>query len=422
MNTSTTFAVNTSKTHHIHIWTESEAPRIEVIADQIRRGEFDNTHILYWAAEEWGYSGSIDYNSIPQFRDNLIKHNTWITFVFGCQRTVYHADTFDPIDYMHQDTDYDQPEAPALDYYCSNVRVLNFPDMFMWMTANNYLHKIRRPEGNDWVKSMAIAHNEAQPTKLWTTMIGEVWLHRRIALDELALKGCMDYGSVIINNVKIPMPKFNCWNKQNLIRTVLDNEPIDQYDAWPQEYTDSVIDIVMESSAKYRFVTEKTWRPVFYGKPFVILGARNANSALGEKFGLSTAGIEFETKWDQYRTYEDRAKGCADWLAKLHLMYGNNLHDLRMKLNYTCNSNKGGLNIHIKNANTPEIMQQFPDQPAHLCYEYSDSQGATHHFQGYQGFVKYVEKQYWDTKQQIADRIRQETGNPVNSEDVPWLH
>ena len=48
----------------------------------------------------------------------------------------------------------------------------------------------------------------------------------------------------------------------------------------PHEYHYNWLDIVAETTDKYTFFTEKTWRPIACGKPFIILGHRGQNTLM----------------------------------------------------------------------------------------------------------------------------------------------
>jgi len=50
-----------------------------------------------------------------------------------------------------------------------------------------------------------------------------------------------------------------------------------------ENYSDYLFDIVSESSCNVNFFTEKTFRPIFYGKPFVILGSPGQNKLLSSQ-------------------------------------------------------------------------------------------------------------------------------------------
>lgn len=419
MNTSIPFAQTASKEHHIHLWTaEGNTADISIILEQLQKGFFQDTHIIYWAAEEWTCRSELLYRDLPAFRDALLQQNAYITFVLGSHRCVHHADTYDPLHDAYGDGNYDNTvTAMQLDYYCSNVTVVHYPNWFMYQTACSYLAGLTGKDKNltEWMHDVTHKHREAEPKKLWTTLIGECWYHRTAALDIFANKGVMPYGSVILNNTKTALPQFKHWDKSNLVRTA-DEEVVDQYGMWPDEYTDGVIDVVIETNSKVRFTTEKTWRPIFYGKPYVVLGGRNSMTAMGELWGLESAGSEFVCKWDQYKTFEDRAKGCADWLMKLHMMHGHDLHNLRNKLNFTCDHNKNSINVHLKNMNRPDFVKRYAQYPLSCEYSHYDKT-----FSGCSGFADYVDTMIWERRQAVADKLTQERGSEVNSAEVPWL-
>lgn len=414
MSTFKHYTNNISNTVHFYQWYD----RVDLadIITRIHNNEFNNTHIIYWGPEEWTFSGRIDEDSVMELRDALDKAESFITFVTGAHRNVYGADDMDKLAIEFGDND---PNIHQLEYFIDRVDVVCWPSYFMWLTAHNYLEATRNNELNVFQAMSAQSIANDTPKHLWTTMIGECWYHRHRALDIMAEQGIMPLGKVILNNSKQPYPDFEHWDKSNMIRTASKDRTIDQYGVWPQEYTDGLIDVVMESTIRSRFSTEKTWRPIFYGKPMVILGARNANSAFQELMGGWPLDQFIDFKWDQYLHYEDRVKGLCEALHEFNEKeYVGREHDCRQMLRNMTDSAKNHVQNVIKQRGLiPEFVMQYPECgiPGRKLI-FKDKE-----FSGYVGQIDFVTEFSWYRKQQTANQQSAITGEDINSQGVPWL-
>ena len=87
----------------------------------------------------------------------------------------------------------------------------------------------------------------------------------------------------------------------------------------PQQYKESVFDIVNESivSDTSLFVTEKTWKPLLYKNPFIVLGSKGTCKHLEKFFGIKLYNDIINYSFD-YVTYPQR----------LHRMVEDNLRPI----------------------------------------------------------------------------------------------
>jgi hypothetical protein len=413
MSTFTHYTNNISNTVHIYQWYD-QVELVDIIK-RIQNGEFNNTHIIHWGPEEWTFASCINEDSVLELRDALEQAQAFITFVTGAHRNVYGADDMDRLSIKWADT---EPTIHQLEYFIARVDVVCWPSYFMWLTAHNYLEVSRNNELNEFQASVAndIANNT--PTHLWTTMIGECWYHRHRALDIMAEQGVMPLGKVILNNTKQQYPDFQHWDKSNMVRTA-GNGTVDQYGVWPQEYTNGLIDVVMESTIRARFSTEKTWRPVFYGKPMVILGARNANAAFQELMGGWPLDQFINFDWDQYRHYEDRVKGLCEQLHEFNeKQFVGKERDCKFMLRNMTDSAKNHIqNVIRQRGFIPDFVMKYPEcgLPGRKLV-FKDKE-----YSGYAGQIDFVTDFSWHRKQQIANQQSAITGEDINSQGVPWL-
>lgn len=413
MSTFQHYSAKISNTEHFYLWTDSDSD-LSTIISKLQQGLYSNTHLIYWAPEEWTFGGLVNKEDIRTLRNLLDSNNSFMTFVVGTFRNVYGADDKDKMAIRMGDV---EPTVFELEYYIDRVDVVYWYSFFMYHTAHNYLETSRNNELNQFQAQVAhsIAHD--QPTHLWTTMIGECWYHRKQALELMAQQGVMPYGKVILNHNKHPdqFPQFEHWDMSNMVRSVSDSNPVDQYGVWPQEYTLGLIDIVMESTIRSRFATEKTWRPVFYGKPMVILGARSINNAFHESMGGWPVDQFMDMSWDQYRHYEDRVKGLCEQLHIINDKWGNRLEDYRNELSNMTGVAKNHVQLCIKQKNfIPEFIKQHTEN--HSSMEFQNKV-----YSGYSGKIDFITDFSWYRKQQIANQQSAISDEEVNSEHVSWL-
>lgn len=432
MNTFQQYKSKTSKVHHLNQWTGGNESKLTVLYDQLKARTFVDTHIVYWGPEEWTFASDFPRNRLRQLRDLLEWNNCCITFVVGTHRTVHGADTSDPLATKYGD---DGVTVYELEYHIPRVKLENWPSYFMYLSSFNYLvNRVNDVPGQSDYEMKKFQERETQiirnktPTHLWTTMIGEPWYHRIEALDILSEQGLMPYGTVILNPAKTPQSdiKFRHWDQSNRITTSAQQTSVDQYKGWPRQYSTGIIDIVMESTERARFCTEKTYRPVFYGKPMVILGARNANCAFAELIAHwpQDGGIRME--WDQYRLYEDRVKGLCEELHRLQDKWGGRYEALRNHLlNQTDGAKRHLQNLITQQQFIPDIVREFPDVgpfgPVSWNFLPHDHPERDKKSRGYGGMLEYIEALSWHVKQQRADELSEENGEQYDSDQVSWI-
>ncbi len=124
------------------------------------------------------------------------------------------------------------------------------------------------------------------------------WEHRCRMMDNLAKAGLLSVGAYSWNKTE-PDYNFRHWEQK---RVVLDNfnDKLDHFNNMPKEYSKSFIELVNESSIDNIFITEKTAKPIFYKKIFLIHGARGIHKALeglGFKLYDEIFDYSFDNEW-----------------------------------------------------------------------------------------------------------------------------
>ena len=134
----------------------------------------------------------------------------------------------------------------------------------------------------------------------------------------------------------------------------------------PLNYHHSFFDLVCESNMFSPMLTEKTVRPMWYGKPFAILGCANYNKHMQEYWGFKLYDEIFDYSYDSIIDDDERTYAYIDSVCKAHTAFSNadfvqlqdELFDKikfnRMRLSYIL-ENKIGEPEEIKELLIPEV-------------------------------------------------------------------
>lgn len=84
----------------------------------------------------------------------------------------------------------------------------------------------------------------------------------------------------------------------------------------PTQYFESLFDIVLESTVDCKFYTEKTARPIYYKKPFILVGSTNINKGLTD-FGFELYDEIIDYSFDSENDLDIRIDMVVFELRKL---------------------------------------------------------------------------------------------------------
>ena len=123
-------------------------------------------------------------------------------------------------------------------------------------------------------------------------------------MDNLAKDGLLSMGAYSWNVIE-PDYNFKHWKQKVSNLDNFKNAKGSLYDM-PKEYGNSFIDLVNESSIEDIFITEKTAKPLYYKKPFIIHGARGIHKVL-QKLGFKLYDELFDYSFDNEMHRKTRA-------------------------------------------------------------------------------------------------------------------
>lgn len=122
-----------------------------------------------------------------------------------------------------------------------------------------------------------------------------------------------DYPFIFFDNRRIDIDNFGL-NERGIQENV------------PFEYVNSLFDIVTESDHCIRCLTEKTFRPIIYKKPFLIYGANGINKKL-EELGFKLFHNLFDYSFDDVNSMIIKSESIIDQITQYKDYNYNNLND-----------------------------------------------------------------------------------------------
>ena len=178
-----------------------------------------------------------------------------------------------------------------------------FPYTLLQRTIDHYnKHKIKRKELTDKYKHYICMNGAAKP-------------HRFRMVEKLFSNGWNEKGYITYLNRYGANTKHMAnenFQGQDLLLD-FDSKTIDEksnQEILPTQYKQAVFDIVNESiiSDTSVFVTEKTWKPILYKNPFIVLGSKGTSKHLEKFFGIRLYQdmINYSFDYVDYPTRFDR--------------------------------------------------------------------------------------------------------------------
>ena len=189
---------------------------------------------------------------------------------------------------------------------------------------------------------------DADFEKLFVCFINKGKYHRQVLIDLLCKNDL--FKNSIVTWHKQPMPFIDTKNYEYECWTEVEMSFDDYYPNHPMPFigssldTKCLINLVTETHREGIFYSEKTWKPIVTGQPFISLGAKNQNNVIKE-LGFQLYDELFDYEFDSLDTVEQRAKGLVDNLLKLDNKDLLELYDsVKEKLEFNKNRAKQILN------------------------------------------------------------------------------
>lgn len=155
--------------------------------------------------------------------------------------------------------------------------------------------------------------------------------HRCALIDELARNNLLDKGIVTWHRFpREQSSKFNYEFKyyddslrfiDDDFHTILDSFLI------PKQYHESFLHVVGEATLKVTCISEKTWLPILYKKPFVIMGIEGINQKLKE-LGFELYDEIIDYSFDSEPDMQKRAHAISENVKRISEQNVNDLYQL----------------------------------------------------------------------------------------------
>ena len=258
---------------HYHVWGNFSMDKIM---------EDNPSRAIIFAAEEWEISPFLHKHP---FFPNLA--NIELDIVYGSFNTT------------------DTKNIPV------NARVHQWPTL--WCTRT-YAEFNNSPQ--------VVEHKEIKT--LYICLNNKAHNHRCMLLDHLSKHDLLKYGNVTWHE---PDANYD-WKYWKPERLVLDEKYamiLDSYKTLPEEFSNTLLSLVAESTSDTLFITEKTWTPILFKKPVLIFGAKDIHKHL-ESLGIELYTELFDYGFDSCENIVDRVDGIMANIQRLSVM---NLQELR---------------------------------------------------------------------------------------------
>lgn len=189
-------------------------------------------------------------------------------------------------------------------------------------------------------KSIGYKNEITVPTKLFYSHINRPHKHRCIMVDKLVEHELNNIGKFTWNILQEEYEqsvnyRFEYWTEEKIIANDdFTTQWNNSYFRPESEYFESTYDLVIESTTESCFLTEKTFKPILIGKPFIIFGAQHSHrflKQLGFKLYDSIIDYSFDSIEDTY----DRAEALCKELKRLNtILYSEQLSTLKKDIEY----------------------------------------------------------------------------------------
>jgi hypothetical protein len=133
------------------------------------------------------------------------------------------------------------------------------------------------------------------------------------------------------------------------------HEILDSYRTFPEEFNTTLLSVVAESTTSTVFITEKTWTPILFEKPFLVLGGKGFHATL-KNLGFQLYDELFDYSFDQFNTESERIDGI---ISNLKNLVGKDYNYLRSTIKGKAQFNRNkAIEIVQSKSYIPKIVQE----------------------------------------------------------------
>jgi hypothetical protein len=319
------------KNIYIFPWSFGEYDRLPLFLKEVIETEIENFDIYILAAEEYEIGSNFERQINYSFTEKLLKQSIRLHFIFGSSNLNF---------YKNKNFLYYCPER--------NSNVYLWPTYWFYQTLQSvdyfFIQKYKNLE-KELIKYSFCSLNN----------VGKY--HRCLLIDLLAKNKILDQGAVSWQDFCVDTDYHWSWTtSEEAKRGLSDNEKYidEKYKIQftpPDEFFQSFMSIVSETTDKTIFITEKTALCLLLGQPFLVQGAVGFHNYL-KILGFKLYDEIFDYSFDFEENIHSRTQGIIDNIKSLDV---SNLISLYKKIKSKIHYNQTRFLEIVKN------KEQMPD-------------------------------------------------------------
>lgn len=267
------------RSRYFHIWTERSLR--DSILKSIKTSP-DKIYVL--AAEEYEVDSIFSKELPKKLKKTFLKKNVALNFIFGAADPEYYNDRY---------------HFPSY-----NLNVHLWPNFFLYYTLSAI--NLNNAVVADQIYS-----------KVFISMNGSPHYHRCMMYDLLAKYDLDQYGNVSWNALNKKESYKWKYRKKPQPTPLSDNfQHTGNQFYLPLEWDTSFLNLVSETSTNVNFITEKTWIPLLYKKPFLVQCKQNFYKTFQE-MGFVLYDEIFDYSFDSIENTEERTSAMLANIKKI---------------------------------------------------------------------------------------------------------
>jgi hypothetical protein len=183
-----------------------------------------------------------------------------------------------------------------------NSKIVNWGTYWFNATYNHFIDKL------DMVQLGNI-------DKLFISLNNKAHNHRCMMMDELCRLGLLEHGYLSWHE---PDAKYDWkyWTPEHLVLDSKYVELLDSYQTMPEQYGNTLINLIAESTMITNFITEKTCTAILFNKPFIVFAPKGFHQEL-TKLGFVLYDELFDYTFDNVDDIEQRLQLIMENLERL---------------------------------------------------------------------------------------------------------
>lgn len=175
-----------------------------------------------------------------------------------------------------------------------------------------------------WNCQVEVKHLE----KLFLSLNTQPHLHRCKFIDYIKKHDLMDSGNISWHSAKNNSYDWKYWSPRVMTLDSDYEKNLDSYKTIPAQFDTTFMSLISESTLSAHFITEKTWMPVFFKKPFLIWGPHGIHKKF-QSLGFKLYDTIFDYSFDSIKNEDTRLDMMMEEVKKIK---NKDLNELRQSI------------------------------------------------------------------------------------------